>query len=774
MRRLKENKAQFLLALLFVFATLLSSLAAQQGGTTRYTYDEKGRLKTITLPNGEVATYSYDAAGNIVSITRRTQTTITDFSPTEGTVGTEVTINGFGFLATPSANDVRFNSVTAAVLSATVNQLVVEVPLGATTGPLTVSNATNGLATGAQDFVVSQDNPPSITSFSPGIGVIGTSVTIVGTAFSTTPENNIVKFNGVTATINSVTATTIVTSVPAGATTGQISIATPNGTTSSGRNFIVTDAEFIAQMNIGETKTVTITTPNRTALLFFDGTAGQNISLAMTDLNLNPAFRVVVSLLDPPGNTIGRMGAVGEIFTTFTDRLTLPVTGTYTVFVDPRGGVGSLKVTVNSIVDVTGTIQVDGPPVTLNFTTVGQRGRLTFNGSSGQRILVRRISITGLQSIFFTITDPNGQDLSVVDSGDTIYRFVPLPATGTYTLGVFPNASPPVMGSVTMSLTTQPADVTGTITIGGPAVQFTTTTPGQDIRVTFDGAAGQHLNLQLFPVTIPNSLVKPLNPDGTILGFGLYVTTAGTLLDLPDLPATATYTISVVPTNENIGSMTMKVFAPTATPITPGGPPVQVSLPTPSQHPRLSFDGVAGQRVSVLMSNVTIGRYFVQIVKPDGSQLSSTFLISPLTFFVDAQTLPVAGSYTIVIQPQDFSSTGVATVTLYDVPPDASATIATNGTPVPLTTTVPGQNIGLTFVGSVGQQLTLHFSGNTIAGCPTITATNPGGSLLYSSFICNASLDSQLLTLTETGSHTIQINPSLNNIGSITVSITSP
>ncbi|MFM8833453.1 MAG: IPT/TIG domain-containing protein, partial [Cytophagales bacterium] len=38
---------------------------------------------------------------------------------------------------------------------------------------------------------------------------MGTSVTITGTNFSTTPANNVVKFNGVTATVTASTATSI-------------------------------------------------------------------------------------------------------------------------------------------------------------------------------------------------------------------------------------------------------------------------------------------------------------------------------------------------------------------------------------------------------------------------------------------------------------------------------------------------------------------------------------------------------------------------------------
>ncbi|MBN9397511.1 MAG: RHS repeat protein [Candidatus Melainabacteria bacterium] len=36
--------------------------------TATYTYDNLGRLKTVTFTNGTVITYNYDDAGNFTSI----------------------------------------------------------------------------------------------------------------------------------------------------------------------------------------------------------------------------------------------------------------------------------------------------------------------------------------------------------------------------------------------------------------------------------------------------------------------------------------------------------------------------------------------------------------------------------------------------------------------------------------------------------------------------------------------------------------------------------
>lgn len=79
--------------------------------------------------------------------------------------------------------------------------------------------------------------PPTISSFSPTSGPIGTSVTLTGTNFTSATT---VAFNGIAASFTVVSDTQITTSVPNGATTGPISVINPAGTGTSTTNFTVT------------------------------------------------------------------------------------------------------------------------------------------------------------------------------------------------------------------------------------------------------------------------------------------------------------------------------------------------------------------------------------------------------------------------------------------------------------------------------------------------------------------------------------------------------
>ena len=79
---------------------------------------------------------------------------------------------------------------------------------------------------------------PTITSLSPASGPVGTSVTISGTNFGTSQETSKVTFNGTVASATNWSATSIVATVPTGATTGSV-VVTAGGVASNGVLFTV-------------------------------------------------------------------------------------------------------------------------------------------------------------------------------------------------------------------------------------------------------------------------------------------------------------------------------------------------------------------------------------------------------------------------------------------------------------------------------------------------------------------------------------------------------
>src|SRR5206468_4165835 len=128
---------------------------APVAGAVSYTYDRLGRLSAVIAHDGNAAIYTYDAVGNLLSIRRQGPgaVSITDFSPGSGTVGSQVTIYGVGFSSTPGNNTVTFNGTPATVTAATATQINTTVPVGATTGMITVTTS-GGSGTSTMPFTV--------------------------------------------------------------------------------------------------------------------------------------------------------------------------------------------------------------------------------------------------------------------------------------------------------------------------------------------------------------------------------------------------------------------------------------------------------------------------------------------------------------------------------------------------------------------------------------------------------------------------------------------
>ena len=124
------------------------------------------------------------------------------------------------------------------------------------------------------------------------------------------------------------------------------------------------------------------------------------------------------------------------------------------------------------------------------------------------------------------------------------------------------------------------------------------------------------------------------------------VGTNGGFVDTRALPATGRYKILVDPQATSTGSMTLTLYdvpPDVNATITPGGPPVTVITgPVPGQNALVRFDGVAGRRISLLLSNVTIGTSTccsarVSILKPDGSTLVFATPFGTTGGFVDTK-----------------------------------------------------------------------------------------------------------------------------------------
>ncbi len=770
------------------------SLSGQS--TITYQYDQLGRLVGVVDSLQGAAGYSYDPVGNIVAISRATsgQAAILGFTPESGPVGTTVTIEGTGFSTTASQNTVSFDGTRAVVTSATATELVTTVPTGAASGTISVTTPVGSATSSTLFTVTSSTGAPTISSFTPSIANVGTAVTIAGTNFDV-PFNDRVQFNIVFSTISAASSTSISTSVPTGAGSGRITVGTSAGTAVSANDFFIppsgytpASVAFTGRMTIGGVFTGTISTGGQIGMVVFDGIAGQRVSLPISG-TLSGA---TVAIESPNGSQLVQTGVNttgGYLYGTL-----LPSTGTYTILVISGCPTctGSITLNLDNATDVTGTIvpssAVPGNPVTVTTNTPGQNVELTFSGTAGQQATVLLTSSTYPGCLYAYILNPDGSQLGNIYQCFTSTGFIPsvtLPVSGTYTVVIDPQGAD--TGSVTLTLFLT-NDQVGTITpssaLPGTPVTVTTNTPGQNVELTFSGTAGQQATVLLTNSTYPSCgspVVSILAPDGTQLS-GTYLCNSSTgFIPSVTLPVSGTYTVVIDPQGGDTGSVTLTLFLTndqTGT-ITPSsalpGTPVTVITNTPGQNVELTFSGMAGQQATLLLTNSTYPSCdspVVSILAPDGSQLGSTSLCNSSTGLIPSLTLPMSGSYTVVIAPQG-ADTGSVTLTLF-LTNDQTGIITPSsslpGTPVTVTINTPGQNVELTFSGTAGQQATVLLANSTYPDCLSAWILNPDGSQLSYAYVCGSGYIGPV-TLPASGTYTVVIDPQGADTGSVSLTL---
>jgi YD repeat-containing protein len=263
------------------------SLPMAQANNIQYAYDALGRIvQAIDTTAGESVEYTYDAAGNITSQTATSLSALSvGYFSSQGSAGSQLTIDGTGFSINPSTDTVTINGVVAAVVSATQTQLVVTIPAGATSGPISVQVGTSVATTVGNFTVTASPLQPTITALFPPAAPAGTAMTIGGTNFASIPSDNSVLFDVSLAQItpSTSTSTKIIATVPANAGSGKVQVITSRGVAISPMDFIVVPSGYSAS-SIGSTgrlptngsaATIVLPTASHISIQLFDRTAGQ-------------------------------------------------------------------------------------------------------------------------------------------------------------------------------------------------------------------------------------------------------------------------------------------------------------------------------------------------------------------------------------------------------------------------------------------------------------------------------------------------------------------
>jgi len=370
-----------------------------------------------------------------------------------------------------------------------------------------------------------------------------------------------------------------------------------------------------------------------------------------------------------------------------------------------------------------------------------------------------------------TVYTPDGASLD----GFTCYggtpscaeAFVHLPQTGTYRVVASPG------GFATLSFTaTVSEDVSGTLVIGTP-LNVNLPAIGQAAYLTFNVTpeTGQTLALNVAGITT--------NPANTAYGVWLFnfdqnqqqvgnaAPQTSTIFNLPNL-AVGTYSILITPAAPVTGSMQV-TLEPGVTPaLSLTGVGSNVSTPAPGQGAYMTFSGIAGQSVSLGVTNLvltpnTVSFVIVNVLSPDGTSISSTSCV-PTACEFSLMNLPKTGTYTVTVLPN-----GAATMTFTATMSVDVGGHMTLGTGLPVNLAALGQSALLNFTATAGENVTL-----TVSGITTVPASTYVYVYVYNAAGTQVGSANGLITATvnlsalPAGTYTVLITPTYPVTASMT------
>jgi RHS repeat-associated protein len=474
----------------------------------------------VTVPSGattgNVVVFASGVNSNGSSFTVVPAPSITSLSTTSGPVGTAVTIAGTNFGSPQGSGTVSFNGAAASVTSWSATSVAVTVPSAATTGNVVVF--ASGVNSNGSSFTVT----PDITSLSITSGAVGASVTITGTTFGSSQGSSTVKFNGTAATATTWSSTSIVTTVPSGATTGNV-VVTVSSNASNGVSFTVVPAPSITSLSIttgavGAAVTITGTnfgSSQGSSTVKFNGTAASVTSWAATS----------IAVTVPSGATTGNVVVFASGVNSNGSSFTVVAAPSITSLSITTGAVGAA-------VTITGT----------NFGSSQGSSTVKFNGTAATvtswsatsiGVTVPSGATTGNVVVFASGVNSNGSSFTVVAAPSITSLSITTGAVGaavTITGTNFGSSQ----GSGTVSFNGTAASVTSwSATSIGVTVPSGATTG--NVVVFASGVNSNGVNFTVLPTPSITSLSPASGNVGTL------VTVTGTNFGSPQGTSTVTF-----------------------------------------------------------------------------------------------------------------------------------------------------------------------------------------------------------------------------------------
>ncbi|MFD9733276.1 RHS repeat-associated core domain-containing protein [Umezawaea sp. NPDC059074] len=401
----------------------------------------------------------------------------------------------------------------------------------------------------------------------------------------------------------------------------------------------------------GAATSVTLAQPGRTAVFQFAATAGQTVNLGLIGWALPAGASLRGQVLDPQGAKV--YGSPG-LFPLSVITIKATATGTYRLLLSPSGATATSNGSVTMSTQIAGGALTIGTTKTVTASRAGQSTALTFTGAVGQRPSLTFSSFAFASNVILQVARPDGTVFRDEFLASFQVDLEPLTVAGTYEVRVLPQAE---TGSVQLTLNDR-VDA-GSTTVGGATKTLSITQTARFAETSFTATAGQRVDFGFTGWTFASGThlrARVLDSTGAavnetdLVDTGSIFTTVG---------AAGTYRLIIAPIGFGTGAVTLTLSQQIdAGTITLNTNKV-LTFPRVGQTSRVTFSGVAGQRLALTMPTMTTPFFpFVQVLKSDNSVLFSDFGGASVAL----PALPTTGTYTFVLSP--FSFTGSVTVNL--------------------------------------------------------------------------------------------------------------
>jgi RHS repeat-associated protein len=436
---------------------------------------------------------------------------VTSISPVGGEVGTQVQIYGSGFGTSQGSSSITFfYQVSASVTSWSDGQITATVPSAATTGPVTVT--VGGVASNSNIYFTVP--APVVTSVSPTSGIVGTQITIAGSGFQASKGSSYILINGggASPTISSWSDTQIVATVPAGVTTGPVTV-TVNGVASNPNVIFTMPDPIVTSLSPSSGPVGTQVQVNGSGFGTTQGTS--TIKINTTSLNVVSWSNTQITAGVPSSSVTGPVQvSIGGVNSNSNIYFTVPPPQITSI--SPATGPANTQVTINGsgfqATQGSSTVQFNGQTPSVSSWNDSTIVAAVPSGTTTGPVVVTVNAVASNKDVVFKLpgplvsgvtpgTGPTGSQVVVSGSG-----FGATQGTSTITFnGVSPTVNswsdtqigvtlgPTVTSGpvkVTVSNVVSPGDVNFTV----PGPQVTSISPASGVagsQVTINGSAFQ-------------------------------------------------------------------------------------------------------------------------------------------------------------------------------------------------------------------------------------------------------------------------------------------